>query len=111
MQLIGGVVDCDLNRVSVPALPLFGSPSAENCHCVATFGKRSDPIAKRCPSHKRKGDILKLRMNTKEKRGDWEELVNNENGRTYYYNARLDDVRFEKPPRWVKMLAEQIETR
>ena len=30
-------------------------------------------------------------------------------GRTIYYNAGLDEVRFERPKRWVRMLAEQIE--
>jgi hypothetical protein len=82
-----------------------------NCGCVATFGKRSEPVAKRCRSHKHKGDVLKLRMNTKEKRGEWEELVDNENGKTYYFNERLDVIQFEKPQRWVRMLAEQIEKR
>jgi hypothetical protein len=44
-----------------------------------------------------------------EKRGNWEVLVEQGTGRTIYYNSRLDDIRFERPKRWVKMLAEQIE--
>eukprot|EP00946_MAST-07B_sp_MAST-7B-sp1_P002564 g2564.t1 len=71
-----------------------------NCECVATFGKPDDLVAKRCRFHKHKDDVLKLRMNTKEKCGDWEELVDNKNGKTYYFNERLDLIKFTKPKGW-----------
>ena len=48
-------------------------------------------------------------LRVQQKRGDWEELVDQTTGRTIYYNAGLDEVRFERPKRWVRMLAEQVE--
>ena len=51
-----------------------------------------------------------MRMDVREKRGDWEELVDPETGITIYYNARLGTIKYEKPKRWVKMLAKQFET-
>ena len=66
-------------------------------------------MAKRCIAHKKPGDVLKLRMSSVEKRGDWEELVDNKTGQTYYYNERLDKIQFEKPTRWVRFVAAQFD--
>jgi hypothetical protein len=47
-------------------------------------------------------------VNRVEKRGDWEELVDNKTGQTFYYNERMDKIRFQKPKRWVRLLASQF---
>jgi hypothetical protein len=52
---------------------------------------------------------LKLRANVREKRGDWEELVDNATGRTFYYRERTDTIQFKKPKRWVRLLVEHFE--
>ena len=81
----------------------------DGCDCRATFGRRRDRVAKRCTAHKKSEDVLKLRMSRVEIRGDWEELVDNKTGQTYYYNERLDKIVFEKPKRWVRLVAAQFD--
>ena len=81
----------------------------DGCDCLATFGRHRDRVAKRCIAHKITGDVMKLRMKRVEKRGDWEELVDNKTGQTYYYNERLDKILFQKPKRWVRLLASQFD--
>jgi hypothetical protein len=76
---------------------------------MASHGKSRDRQATRCEIHKKVGDILKIRINVQEKRGDWEELVDHTSGKTYYYNARLDQIQFEKPKRWVQILRQRYE--
>ena len=53
--------------------------------------------------------VLVLRMSVAEKRGDWEEVVDNATGQTYYLNRNLDKIIFDKPKNWVRMVAEQFE--
>jgi hypothetical protein len=80
------------------------------CDSVALYGKPSARIAEWCEAHQKRGNILKRRkMDVQERRGDWEELVDRETGRTYYYNPRSDIIRFERPTQWVKMLAQRWE--
>ena len=80
------------------------------CDSVALCGKPSARIAEWCEAHQKRGNILKRRkMDVQERRGDWEELVDRETGRTYYYNPRSDIIRFERPTQWVKMLAQRWE--
>ena len=71
------------------------------CENMASHGKSRD---NKLPDvrYTRVGDILKIRINVQEKRGTEEELVDHTSGKTYYYNARLDQIQFEKPKRWVR---------
>jgi len=69
----------------------------DGCDCEAAFGRRWDRVAKRCTAHKKPGDVLKLRMSSVEKRGDWEELVDNKTGQTYYYNSDTNESQWDAP--------------
>ena len=55
-------------------------------------------------------DVLKVRIDVREKRGGWEELVDNRTGKTFYYNEGRDEIRFKKPKNWVSMLAKRFES-
>ena len=48
-------------------------------------------------------------MHRVEKRGDWQELVDNKTGQTFYYNEKLNKIRSAKPKHWVRLLASQID--
>ena len=51
---------------------------------------------------------MKVRIDSKGKRGGWEELVDSVTGKTLYYHAERDEVRFSKPKNWVRMLVKKF---
>ena len=83
--------------------------SHANCNRAAKFGDKEGCIASRCRLHKGEDDVLLLRVSVAEKRGDWEEIVDNATGQTYYFNRNLDKIIFEKPKNWVRMVAQHFE--
>ena len=80
------------------------------CTSPAIYGRCADGNAVRCKEHKRSGDLLVLRIEVRERLGEWEEIVDNETGNTIYYHSVRDEIRQTKPERWVKMMANRFST-
>eukprot|EP00946_MAST-07B_sp_MAST-7B-sp1_P001988 g1988.t1 len=80
------------------------------CASPAIYGRCADGHAVRCKGHKRSGDVLVLRMEVRERLGEWEEIVDNETGKTIYYHSVRDEIRQTKPERWVRMMANRFST-
>ena len=78
-----------------------------SCDGTATHGKESDRLPKRCKLHMKKGDVVKVRIDSKGKWGAGRSWLT-ATGKTLYYHAEPDEVRFSKPKNWVRMLVKKF---